>query len=119
MKLGKLFKHALFLFIFSLIIFFILTVYIYYFSKNPKVEIAYSFIVPICIFIVSMLYSKSVREKGLIRGIELFIIYFAVILLVKVLFSYPAEIKIMYNLIILALSILGGIIGVNLRSKKA
>lgn len=118
MKLGKLLKYSLYLFIFSLITFFILTVYIYYFSKTSNIEIVYSFIVPICIFIVSMLYSRSVHEKGLLRGIELWIIYFAIILLMKVLFRYPAEIKILYNGIILIMSILGGIIGVNMKNRS-
>ncbi len=119
MKLGKLLKYSLFLLIFSLIIFFILTVYIYYFSKNPNLEIIYNFVVPISIFIVSMMYSRSIHEKGLIRGIELWIIYFAFVLLIKVLFSYPAEIKILNNGIILIMSILGGIFGVNLRKRGA
>ena len=118
MKLGKLLKYSLYLFIFSLIIFFILTVYIYYFSRNPDFEIIYSFVVPIIIFIVSMMYSRSIHERGLLRGIELWIIYFAFVLLMKVLFGYPAEIKILYNAIILIMSILGGIIGVNLKSRK-
>ena len=116
--LGKLVKYSLLLFIFSLILFFILTLYIYYFSNNPSLEIAYSFIVPICIFMVSMMYSRSVHEKGMLRGIEIWIIYFVIILLIKVLFSYPAEIKILYNGIILIMSILGGIIGVNLKNSS-
>ena len=119
MKLGKLLKYSLFLFIFSLIIYFILTVYIYYFSKNPNIEIVYSFVVPICIFLVSTMYSRSIHEKGLLRGIEIWIIYFAIVLLMKVLFRYPAEIKILYNGVILIMSILGGIIGVNLKNKRA
>lgn len=118
MKLGKLLKHSLYLFIFSLIIFFILTVYIYYFSRNSGSEIIYSFVVPICIFIVSMMYSRSVHEKGLLRGIELWIVYFAIVLLMKVLFRYPAEIKILYNGVVLIMSILGGIIGVNMKHKN-
>lgn len=118
MKLGKLLKYSLYLFIFSLIIFFILTVYIYYFSKNPGLEAIYSFVVPVCIFIVSMMYSRSIRERGLLRGIELWIIYFVIVLLMKVLFRYPAEIRILYNGAVLIMSILGGIIGVNLRNKK-
>jgi len=115
--LGKLLKYSLYLFIFSLIIFFILTVYIYYFSRNPDFEIIYSFVVPIIIFIVSMM-SRSIHERGLLRGIELWIIYFVIVLLMKVLFGYPAEIKILYNAVILIMSILGGIIGVNLKSRK-
>ena len=119
MKLGKLLKYSLFLFIFSLITYFILTVYIYYFSRNPNLEIVYSFVVPICIFLVSTMYSRSIHEKGLLRGIEIWIIYFAIVLLMKVLFRYPAEIKILYNGVILIMSILGGIIGVNLKNKRA
>lgn len=118
MRLGKLLKYSVFLFIFSLVAFFLLTVYIYYFSTNPAGEIAYSFVVPISIFLTSILYSRSINEKGLLRGIELWIIYFAVILLMKVLFKYPAEIKVLYNSIVLISSILGGIIGVNIKSKK-
>ena len=71
MKLGNLLKYTLYLFIFSLIIFFILTVYIYYFSKNPGLEIVYSFVVPISIFTASMMYSRSIHERGLVRGSEL------------------------------------------------
>ncbi len=117
MNFGKLLKYSLFLFILSLIVFFILTVYIYYFSNNPGIEIIYSFIVPICIFAVSMLYSKSVNEKGLVRGIEIWIVYFVIVLLAKVLLRYPSEIRVLYNGIILLMSVLGGIIGVNLKSK--
>ncbi|NLK65539.1 MAG: TIGR04086 family membrane protein [Tissierellia bacterium] len=118
MKFGKLFKYSLFLFILSLIIFFILTIYIYYFSRNSGLEMIYSFIVPICIFAVSMLYSRSIHEKGLLRGIEIWIVYFAVVLLIKVLLRYPAEIKILYNGVILIMSILGGVIGVNMKNKN-
>jgi putative membrane protein (TIGR04086 family) len=118
MKLGKLFKYSLFLFILSLIIYFILTVYIYYFSNNPSLEIIYSFIVPLCIFAVSMLYSRNVHEKGLLRGIEIWIVYFVMVILIKVLFRYPSEIRILYNGVILIMSILGGIIGVNMKNKS-
>jgi len=118
MNLGKLLKYSLFLFILYLIIFFILTIYIYYFSNNPGIEIIYSFIVPICIFAVSMLYSRSVHEKGLVRGIEIWIAYFIIVLLIKVLFRYPSEIRILYNGIILLMSVLGGITGVNIKNKS-
>ena len=119
MKLSKLLKYSLVLLIFSLIAFFILTLYIYYFSNNPAVKTVYAFVVPISIFLVSIMYSRSIRERGLLRVIELWLIYFAIILLMKVILKYPAEIKILYNSIVLASSILGGIIGVNLKNKKA
>jgi putative membrane protein (TIGR04086 family) len=81
-------------------------------------EIAYSFIVPICIFAVSILYSRSVHEKGLLRGIEIWIVYFVMVLLIKVLSGYPAEIRVLYNGVILLMSLLGGIIGVNMKNKS-
>lgn len=119
MKLGRLLKYSLFLLILSLTIFFILTLYIYYFSKTSKIEIAYTFVAPVCIFISSMMYSRSSGEKGLLRGLEIWLVYFALVLLMKVLFKYPAEIKIVYNGILLIMSLLGGIIGVNLKDKRA
>jgi len=70
-------------------------------------------------FIVSLLYSKNIHERGLLRGIEIWIVYFAIVLLMKVLFRYPAEISILQNLLYLPVSILGGVIGVNLKQRFA
>ncbi len=117
MKIAKLLKYSLYLFLVTLAVFFILTIYMYYFSKQPSLEIAYSFVVPICMFLTSLMYSKSVHERGLIRGIEIWAVYFAIVLLMKVLFRYPAEISIMRQLLYLPVSILGGIIGVNLKNR--
>lgn len=117
MKISKLLKYSLYLLLMTLAVFLILTIYMYYFSKHPSLEIAYSFAVPLCIFTVSLLYSKSVHERGLIRGIEIWIVYFAVVLLMKVLLRYPAEISILRHLLYLLPSVLGGIIGVNLKQR--
>jgi len=81
-------------------------------------ETAYSFIVPICIFASSILYSRSVHEKGLLRGIEIWIVYFVMVLLIKVLSGYPGEIRILYNGAILFMSLMGGIIGVNMKNRS-
>jgi putative membrane protein (TIGR04086 family) len=91
----------------------------YFFSKQPSLEIAYNFVVPICMFIVALMYSKNVHERGLLRGIEIWIVYFAIVLLIKILFRVPSEINILMNLLYLPVSILGGIIGVNSRSRSA
>lgn len=119
MKIVKLLKYSLYLLLMTLALFFILTIYMYYFSKQPSLEIAYNFIVPICIFVVSLMYSRSVHERGLLRGVEIWIVYFAIVLLMKILFSYPAAISILQHLLYLPLSIFGGIIGVNLKKRFA
>lgn len=119
MKIMRLLKYSLYLLLMTLAVFFILTIYMYYFSKQPSLEIAYSFVVPICMFIVSLLYSRSVHERGLLRGIEIWIVYFAIVLLMKVLFRVSNEINILMNLIYLPISILGGVIGVNLKNRSA
>ena len=117
MNIVKLLKYSLYLLIMILVIFFILTIYMYYFSKQPSLEMAYSFVVPICLFIISLMYSKSVHERGLLRGIEIWIVYFAFVLLMKVLFSIPNEINILQHLFYLPIAILGGVIGVNLKQR--
>lgn len=119
MNIVKLLKFSLSMILMILAVFFILTVYMYFFSNQPSMENAFNFVVPICMFIVSLLYSKSVHERGLLRGMEIWAVYFVVVLLVKVLFSYPAEINIVKNLMYLPVTILGGIIGVNLRQRLA
>lgn len=118
MKLLKLLRYSLYLLLITLGVFFILTLYMYYFSKQPSIEVAYRFVVPVCMFIVTLLYARSVHEKGLLRGLEIWVVYFAFILLLKVLFKYPAEISILSNLLYLPVAILGGILGVNMKQRK-
>lgn len=118
MKLLKLLRYSLYLLLITLGVFFILTLYMYYFSKQPSIEVAYRFVVPVCMFIVTLLYARSVHEKGLLRGLEIWVVYFAFILLLKVLFKYPAEISILSNLLYLPVTILGGILGVNMKQRK-
>lgn len=115
MKIGALLKYSLYLIIMILITFLILTIYMYFFSSNQAVEIGYSFIVPICIFIAAMLYSRSTREKGLIMGMEIWIVYFTLVCLMKLVSRTPAEINILKQLIFLPAAIMGGIIGVNIK----
>ncbi len=115
MKIMKLLKYSLYLLIMSLSVFFILTLYMYFFSKQPSLELAYNFVIPICMFIVTIMYSKSVHERGLLRGIEMWIVYFAVVLLMKVIFRHPGEINILMHLLYLPVSILAGIVGVNMK----
>ena len=115
MKIGALFKYSLYLFIMILVTFLILTIYLYYFSNNQVAEIGYNFLVPVCIFISSVLYSRSTHEKGLIRGIEIWIIYFAAVCLLKLVLKEATEINMLIHLIFLPISILGGVIGVNIK----
>lgn len=119
MRIGKLLKYSLYLLVMTLALFFILTIYLYYFSNTPQVEIAYSFVVPICMFVVSLLYSRKIHEKGLFRGIEIWIVYFAIVMIMKLLFNSAEEINMLKHLIYLPVSILGGILGVNSKLRTA
>lgn len=115
MKFGTLIRYSLYLFIMILITFLILTTYIYFFAKTSTIEIAFSFMIPICMFIVSLLYGRSVHERGLLRGIEIWLFYIAVVLILKVLLKSIGDFDIVQNLIYLPISIVGSIIGVNLK----
>lgn len=115
MRFGALLKYSFLLLVMILITFLILTIYIYYFSDSRIVEIAFNFIVPACIFAASLLYSRKTHEKGLIMGMEIWIIYFAAVCLTKIILKTPAEISLLKHLIFLPVSVFGGIIGVNLK----
>lgn len=115
MKFGALLKYSLYLLIMILITFLILTIYMYYFSDKQVLEVSYNFVVPICLFITSLLYSSSTHEKGLIMGMEIWIVYFAAICLLKLILKTPTEISMLRHLIFLPISIFGGIVGVNIK----
>jgi len=115
MKIGALLKYSLYLLVMILITFLILTTYLYFFSNNQSIEIGYNILIPVCIFITSLLYSRSTHERGLVRGIEIWVIYFAMILLLRLLLKDSTNMNMLMNLIYLPISILGGVIGVNLK----
>lgn len=117
MNIGKLIKYSLYLLIMLLAVFLVLTLYMYFFSSSPSAEFAYIVAIPVCIFIVSLLFSRSTREKGLFCGIEIWIVYFAFVLLLKVVFKMTQEISIVQNLIYLPVAILGGVLGVNMKHR--
>lgn len=118
MNIGKLFKYILYFVILLVVLFFLVSLFIYYFSNSSSIELAYRFIVPVSIFIISILYSRSMNEKGLLRGIELWVAYIAFILITKLLTSSSQEINILQNALYLPLAIFGGILGVNMRKKQ-
>lgn len=115
MKIGALVKYSLYLMIMIFVTSLILTVYLYFFSTNQAVEVAYNFVVPLCMFVASLLYSRSTHEKGLLRGMEIWMLYFAVIFIIKFIMKSADEINILQNLIYLPISIIGGVIGVNIK----
>jgi len=117
MRIGKLFRYSLYLLVMTMVLFLFLTIYLYYFSNKPSLEIAYGFIVPVCMFVVSLFYSRKVHEKGLLRGIEIWVVYFALVLLMKVLFNYAEEINILQHVLYLPVSVLGGVLGVNMKQR--
>ncbi|MBP1925015.1 putative membrane protein (TIGR04086 family) [Sedimentibacter acidaminivorans] len=115
MKIGSLLKYSLYLIIMILVTFLMLTVYLYFFSNNQSIEMGYSILIPLCIFITSLLYARSTHERGLIRGVEIWVVYFAVVSLFRLLLNNSTDMSMLMHLIYLPISILGGVIGVNLK----
>lgn len=114
MKIASLLKYSLYLFIFILTVFLLMTVYIY-FIGGQSAEMVYSFIVPVCMFAASFLYAGSVKERGLIRGVEIWLVYFVIACVLKFALTESLDAGVCMHLIFLPVAILGGVLGVNLK----
>ena len=115
MKLSYLLKYSVALIALMLIFFLILSIFTYFFSYNKILNYSYSFIAPICIFIISLLYARKTKEKGLLRGLEVWAMYFLVICVLKYTMLQGTDINIIKHLIFLPVAIMGGILGVNIK----
>lgn len=113
MKITYLLKYSGIMMLLILILILILSLFTYFFSFSKIVEYAYSFVVPICIFVVSLLYARKTKEKGLLRGLEVWAIYFVLISILRYTVLQGTDINIVKHLIFLPVSIVGGILGVN------
>lgn len=71
-------------------------------------------------FIINALASKNINEKGFILGIKLGLIFVLFMILINLIFfksSFSLE-RIIYYIILIFSSILGGSFGKNLKTKK-
>lgn len=115
MKVSYLLKYSVVLIALILILFLVLSLFTYFASYNKILDYAYSFISPISIFIVSILYARKTKEKGLLRGLEVWAVYFLIISILKYTLLQGADINIVKQLIFIPVAILGGILGVNIK----
>ncbi len=113
MKLSYLLKYSVVLIVLILILLLFLSIFTYFFSYNKILDYSYSFIAPICIFIVSFLYARKTKERGLLRGLEVWAVYFLILSIMKYTLLQGDDINILKHLIFIPIAIIGGILGVN------
>ncbi len=117
MKIGYLLRYSVILVVLILMLFLILSVFTYNFNYNKILAYSYKFIAPICIFVVSFLYAMKVKERGILRGLEMWAVYFLILCIIKyTVFQSSAnaqEINILKHLIYIPVSMVAGILGVN------
>jgi len=115
MKISYLLKYSVVLIALILILFLVMSLFTYFFSYNKILNYAYSFIAPISIFLVSILYARKTKEKGLLRGLEVWAVYFLIISILKYTMLQGTDINIIKHLIFIPVAIMGGILGVNIK----
>ena len=115
MKLSYLLKYSVVMIVLVLILFLVLSIFTYFFSYNKIINYAYCFITPICIFVVSLLYARKTKERGLLRGLEVWAVYFLIVSILKYTLLQGADINIVKQFIFIPVAILGGILGVNIK----
>lgn len=117
MKIGYLLRYSIVLVVLILVLFLILSILSYNLSYNTILSYSYKIIAPLCLFIVTFLYAMKVKERGILRGLEMWAIYFLLLCIVKyTVFQSLAnaqEINILKHLIYIPISIVAGILGVN------
>lgn len=113
MKFAYLLKFSVVLIALILILFLIMSLFTYFFNYNKILNYGYSFIAPISIFIVSLLYARKTKEKGLLRGLEVWAVYFLIVSILKYTLLQGSDINIIKHVIFIPVAVLGGILGVN------
>jgi len=117
MKIGYLLKYSIILVVLILMLFLILSIFTYNFNYNKILAYSYKFVAPICIFVVSFLYAMKVKERGILRGLEIWAVYFLILCIIKYTvfqsLSNTGEINILKHLIYIPIAMVAGILGVN------
>lgn len=114
MKIKYLLKYSVVMILMILILLLVLSIFTYFFSYNKIIKYIYNLIVPLCLFVISLMYAKKSGEKGLLRGLEIWGVYFVIICMLKFTLANNSDINIIKHLIYMPINILGGILGVNL-----
>ena len=117
MKISSLIKCTGLLFVIITVLTLIISFFYYNSSYNKILEYSYNFIVPICIFIVAFIYSFIAGERGLIRGLEIWAIYFLIISILKYTMLENVDSSIFKQFIYIPVAIVAGILGVNFSGK--
>ncbi len=117
MKIGYLLRYSVILVVLILILFLIVSILTYTLSSNKILSFSYKLIAPISLFVVSFLYAMKVKERGILRGLEIWAVYFLILCIIKYTafqaLSNAQEINILKNLFYIPVSVVAGILGVN------
>ncbi|QSX06325.1 TIGR04086 family membrane protein [Sedimentibacter sp. zth1] len=113
MKITYLLKFSVLMMILILLMFLILSLITYFFESSKIVGYIYNFVAPICIFVVAFSYAMKCGERGLLRGLEVWAVYFIIISFLKFTVLEGANINMLKHLIFIPVGIIGGILGVN------
>lgn len=117
MKIGYLLRYSVILIVLILVLFLILSIFSYNFSYNKILAYSFKFIAPICLFVVSFLYAMKTKERGILRGLEIWAVYFLILCIVKYTVFQSLvngqEINILKQLIYIPIAIVAGVLGVN------
>lgn len=113
MKIKYLFKFSILMVIIVLLLFLILSLISYFFNAGKVIGYIYNVIAPLCIFIAAFLYAMRCGERGLLRGLEIWAVYFLVIVLLKFIAFNGIEINLIKHILYIPVGIIAGIIGVN------
>lgn len=116
----KYLKPLLFAFISLLILTFVFTFFNYINFINGTLFNIIKILIPfISLFIGSFLIGKQEKEKGYLNGLIIGIVFIILLLIINLIFKN--EVSILYliiNLIYIMISIIGGIIGVNINKSS-
>lgn len=115
MKVTALLKYSIIMIVFILVLFLMIATYTYLFTSNQILNYICYAIVPIGIFITSFLYAGCIKERGLLRGLEIWAVYFIIVTALKYIIIPDADISIMKHLLMIPVAIVGSVIGVNVK----
>lgn len=123
MSIKKIFTGTFLSLIISLVLVCVLAVVVYFSNISDRTISAVIFAVScLSVFIGATILAKNIQSRGLLNGIALAGVYFAVLFLVSVLTNGRVSLSmsnILRLLSILASGGLGGVLGINTKSAKA
>ena len=123
MSIKKIFTGTLLSLLISFILVFILAVVVYFSNVSDRVVTSAIFAVScLSVFLGALILAKNIESRGLLNGLMLSGVYFAILFVVSLLANGSVALSfgnILRLLSILASGSLGGILGINTKKERA